>query len=467
MKYSPSIPQDLAHGHMQSNSDSFLLMGCGLGKTAACITFVDGLLSKGDSKGALIVAPLRVQKLTWPAEILKWDHTSWMKVADLRTEEGQKHFRRGSAQIYTINWESLPLVAKLLASKSSGKVPYDTVIFDESTKAKSNDSIRSNTYRTYCPRVDRQIAMTGTPAPNSLMDLWGQMMMVDNGARLGPSFNAFRDRFFEPTDWKKYKWVPQENAEERIYKRISDVTLTLSSSDWLDLPDVVFNDLDVPLTKTLTSQYLEFKRVLVTKVRERTIDAPNAAALITKLLQFTSGALYDGEKVAQELHSLKMDALEKCVKSIGAPVLVMYGYQHEVERIRQRFPHAEFIADAKTDSQLFSVLDRWNRGKIKMLVGHPRSMAHGLNMQDGGSHIVWLTLTYSQEDYNQAISRLFRRGQKAVVNVHRLMCPGTVDWAVAEALVAKENTQGRLLEALKILEGQRELSTDDGLGTLF
>lgn len=472
-KFTPSEPQKIAFDFLLKNPDSFLLMGMGLGKTSTCLKLIDHLLTNGESRGALIIAPLRVKNLTWPAEVKKYKDFQWMKMADLRTEEGQKHFHRGSADIYLINWESLPLVAKLLARKTSGKVPYDIVIADESTKGKSSESKRAATYHKYCPRVKRHIAMTGTPVPNSLLDLWGQMRFVDGGRRLGPSFNAFRDRFFDKADRFGYVWVPQENAEQRIYKRISDVTLTLKTSQYLDLPDVVLHDVDVPLPGSLMKQYRQFESDLITQVQDATINAANSAALLTKLLQFTSGAVYDEDRVSHILHDLKVTALEKTAKSINSPVLVMYGYQHELDRLRKRFPKAEFMHDAKSARAQTDLMQRWNSGRIPMLVAHPRSMAHGLNMQEGGCNIVWLTLTYSQEDYNQAIGRLFRRGQNQVVHNWRLMCPATVDWAVASALNKKIKTQGQCIEALQNLEAYRKMADShmqearDLLGDIF
>jgi SNF2 family DNA or RNA helicase len=476
VKYTPSEPQRIAHQFLTTHPDTFLLMGMGLGKTSTILNYMDGLLTSGRSKGALVVAPLRVKNLTWPSEVAKYRDFSWMRVADLATEQGQKAFRRGSADLYLVNWDRLTLVAKLLASKSSGLTPYDTVIFDESTKGKSNDSKRAATYHKYCPRVERQIAMTGTPAPNSLIDLWGQMRLVDGGKRLGVSFDAFKQRFFEPVDYRGYRWVPQAEAEQRIYKRISDVTLTLKSSQYLDLPDAVLHDVDVPLPKTYVKQYAQFERDLVTQIRGQNINAVNSAALVTKLLQFTSGAIYDDDRIAHVLHDLKIQALKERLKEIGAPTLLMYGYQHEKNRLRAEFPRAVFMSDAKTASAQQEQMDRWNAGKIPLLIAHPASMSHGLNMQDGGCHIVWLTLTYNREYYEQAIGRLYRRGQDAVVHVHRLLCPETVDWAVVEALRGKADTEGALLAALQNLEAFRaaggivELDDDDWqdiLGDLF
>lgn len=455
MRYSPSEPQRLARSHLLAHPDTFLLMGMGLGKTATIIDHLDTLLLTGEARAMLVIAPLAVCNLTWPNEVAKFEQFRQMRIADLRTEEGQKQFTKGTAHIYTVNWESLPTVAVLLAKQKSLVVPYDMVVFDESTKAKSNQSKRAAIYREYCPRVARQIAMTGTPAPNSEADLWGQMTMVDGGKRLGPSFSNFQKTYFKPTDFRKYKWVLKDGAGERIYKRISDVTLTLRTSDWLDLPDTVVNDIEVDLGSALMSQYRQFEDELVTQIRDKVITAPNAAALITKLMQFTSGATYDEEKLVHEIHDKKVRALVETVRKIDGPTLIGYAYQHEVDRLRKALPKAEFFSDYKNKAAQVQMLARWNAGKIPQLVAHPASMAHGLNMQDGGCNLVWYSQTYSREKSEQMLGRLFRRGQRNEVNLWRLMCPGTVDYAVALALENKAASENTLLTALQSLEAFR------------
>jgi SNF2 family DNA or RNA helicase len=472
MKFIPSEPQRLARAHLDKHPDTFLLMGMGLGKTPTILDWLDDLMTDSfESKGALIVAPLRVCNLTWPNEVAKFEKFRQMRLVDLKTPEGRKAFMRGSAQLYTVNWESLPLVATLLAQKTSRKVPYDTVIFDESTKAKSNDSQRAAIYRKFCPRVARQIAMTGTPAPNSEADLWGQMMMVDNGRRLGPSFAHFQQTYFKRKGL--YKWEIKEDAKERIHKRISDVTLTLRSSEWLDLPDVIYEDVDVVLPADMMEAYREFERELIMELEGKPITAVNAAALVTKLLQFTSGAVYDEDRFVHALHDHKMKALRELAKREKGPLLVAYAYQHEMMRIREAFPEARFMADAKTAKAQTELMAAWNAGKIRMLVAHPKSMAHGLNMQEGGNVLVWLSLTYSKEDYEQMIGRLYRRGQNQVVYVYRLMVPESVDWVVAEALRTKAEREQNLITALQQYEAFRRgggivtIDEDDPLGDLF
>lgn len=466
MKYDPSEPQRIAGSFLDRTPDSFLLMGMGLGKTATVLNHIHEHISIGLARAALVVAPLRVCNLTWPTELQKFDHTRELRMVSLRTEEGRQEFLQGSAHIYVINWESLPNLAKLIA-KRKGKPPYDIAVFDESTKGKSHSSKRAAIYHKYCPRVDRQIAMTGTPAPNSEIDLWGQMRFVDGGKRLSPSFSHFQQTFFEKPAYG-YKWNIKPGAAERIQARISDVTLTLKSSDWLDLPDAVVHDIDVNLPASTMKQYKEFERELVADIAGGTVTAVNAAALVTKLLQFTSGSVYDEERQVRPIHDAKLGALGDLAKKLSRPLLVAYAYQHEADRLRAAFPQAEFMSDAGTAAAQIKLMERWNRGKIKMLCAHPRSMSHGLNMQEGGSTAVWYTLTYSKEDYEQFIGRLFRRGQKNPVEVYRLMVPGSVDWAVAEALRTKSEREQGMLAALKNLEAYRRaggvVEIEDELG---
>jgi len=232
------------------------------------------------------------------------------------------------------------------------------------------------------------------------------------------------------------------------------VTLTLKSSDWLDLPDVVMEDVDVVMPPALVAQYKQFEADLITQIRGEDITAVNSAALITKLLQFTSGAIYDEDKVAHHVHDLKINALRETAKRAGGPVLVAYAYQHEKERIRKAFPQAEFMSDAKSAKDQVALMARWNAGKVKMLVAHPASMSHGLNMQ-GQNRLIWFSLTYNRDFYEQMLGRLYRRGQDQVVYCYRLMVPGSVDWAVAEALRYKADEEGMLLAALQNLAAFR------------
>lgn len=456
MKFTPDKAQQLMKKHLDTHGDALLFVGMGVGKTAGSLHALSELILDGGSIGALVVAPRLVSVLTWPEEVKAFDEFKWMKVASLRTESGKAAFLDGKAHIYTINYESLHVVANLVKARR-GSLPYDTIIWDELTCAKNPSSKRINRYRASVPRPQRSWGLTGTPMPNSEMDLFAQVRLVDGGKRLGTHVTAFRDRWFQKEDWQGYKYSARPGAKGQIESAIADITLTLRTEDWVDIPDPHYDDVVVPLGDDLGSQYDKLKKDLFLELKNGgEITAVNAAALVTKLLQFTSGVSYDEERVTHEIHDLKMRALRKLVKEVNSPILVMVQFQHEQTRLRKAFPEARFFADATSHSSQTALKEAWNAGKVPILVGHPKSIGHGLNLQHGGHHIVWISLTFSREQYEQANCRLIRRGQKKNVVVHRLMCPDTVDDIVASALELKASNETRVLATLKALEETRD-----------
>jgi SNF2 family DNA or RNA helicase len=456
MKFDPDEAQKLMHAHLTAHPDSLLFVGMGVGKTAGSLNALSEMILEGDATAALVVAPKLVSVLTWPEEVRNFDEFKWMRVMNLRTEVGKAAFLDGKAHIYMINYESLHVVENLVRARK-GTLPYDVVIWDELTRAKNHGSKRINRFRSKVPRPARSWGLTGTPAPNSEMDLFAQVRLIDGGKRLGAGWTAFRDRWFQSTDYQGYTWAAREGAKGQIEAAIADITLTLRTKDWVDIPDPVLNDISVPLSDTLMSDYTTLHRHLFLELKSGgEITAANAAALVTKLLQFTSGVSYDEDRETHEIHDFKMRALRDVVKHADSPVLVAVQYQHEQARLRKHFPQAKFFMDATSQRAQFALKDDWNAGKVPILVGHPASVGHGLNLQHGGHNIVWLTLTYSREQYEQMNCRLIRRGQKHSVNVHRLICPGTVDEVVAAALETKAATEARLLSTLKALEELRD-----------
>lgn len=450
MKFTPSQAQVLADQHLATNDEAALFMGCGLGKTAVVLHRLMAMLEDGATDGALVVAPLRVCNLTWPAEVHKWEGLEGLRVANLRTKEGWQALERGSAHLYLINYEMLQqFQERFLAGKR--RLPFDTVIWDELTKAKNHKSKRINAVRPYFRKhCKRHWGMTGTPTPNGLLDLFAQTRLLDDGRRLGKTFSGYRDVFFKPEDWNEYNWLPKPGAREQIYKRLEGFALTLRSSDWLDIPDVFVEDIEFSLSDEAKKMYEELERELLLMLEDNSaIVATNAAVLVNKLLQLTSGAAYTDKGQWRIVHDGKMKQLEKLTKRIGKrPTLVAYNYQHELERILRAYPQAVAFNNAKTLQQQDQLIQRWNGGKIPMLVAHPKSMAHGLNLQDGGSVVVWFSLTWSREDYDQMNARLARRGQEQVTEVYRLITSNTADEVVAEALRAKDEEQSALLQAL-------------------
>ena len=460
MNFPSSEPQDLLTAHQLANPYNLGFVGVGIGKTGASLNAINQLFKAGKTKGVLVMAPMRVANLTWPMEVQRWDDFKWMRVANLRTQGGKRAFLQGLAHIYVVNYEGMPNLLKLIKSRedAGNGLPYDTLIVDESTKLKNGTAKRPQAYRRAVPhdKHTRIWALTGTPAPNSLLDIFAQVRFVDGGKRLGRAFDLFKQTYFRQTGYGGYKWKELPGSQEAIENRISDITLTMRSSDWLDIPDTVVEDIEVPLPAKLHHEYVEFEKDLVYQIKAETeITAANAAALVSKLLQFTSGAIYDSEKAWHEVHDLKLKALEKIIKQADGPVLVACAFKHEQERMRKYFPKAEFFADAKNQRTQMDLLERWNAKKVPILIAHPKSVGHGLNLQHGGNVLVWFTLTYSREDYEQMIARLARRGQNEVTYVYRLMVPDTVDYAVATVIEEKRETEDRLLSALQLLESYR------------
>jgi SNF2 family DNA or RNA helicase len=463
MYFEPVEPQRLIKSHLLEVLDALLFVGMGVGKTAASLDALNYLFRTAQAVSALIVAPKRVANLTWPMEVRDWDQFKWMKVANLRTEAGQRAFLNGSAHIYLINYESLHQLVSLV-ERRGGTIPYDVVLFDELTKAKNPSSKRINLYRRRVPRPARSWGLTGTPAPNSWGDLFAQVRLIDGGQRLGTNYLGFKTRYLVEDPRAEYthaKPTIKEGVAETLEQKISDITLTLKSSDWLKLPDMVVEDVEINFTPGLEKQYKRLEEKLVLELQQgKTLNVANAAALVTKLSQFTSGRVYDEERSVHTFHDLKYDELAKIAKKEKQPVLVACIYQHEQDRIRKLFPHAKFFADAKNEKQEEQLLNDWNAGKIRMLVSHPASVGHGLNLQYGSSIMVWVSLTYSRELYEQMIARLARRGQKNLLRIYRLMVSGTVDEAIAEALANKAEDEARLLRTLQTLESYRPKKSD-------
>ncbi len=447
--------------HLRKVDNALLFCGMGIAKSASCLYRLNELFLNGEAVAALIIAPLRVCSLTWPSECSGWDQFQWMKVAHLRTESGQRDFLNGSAHIYIINHEAMKTLVSLV-ERRRGKLPYDVVIFDELTKAKNPGSKRINLYRRKVPRVKRQWGLTGTPIPNSYLDIFAQVRLIDGGERLGTSFQNFKRTYFYGSEQQFAPWKPKAGTPALLEQKISDITVTLKSSDWLNIPDTVYEDVEIQFDPELQKRYDRLEKELVIELqRNKVLNVANAASLVTKLLQFTSGHMYDDERDVHPIHNLKFDALRQVAAKEKSPLLVAYMFQHEEKRIREQFPQARFFSDCKNGNAERTIaaekklIEEWNAGKIPMLASHPASVGHGLNLQYGANALLFISLTYSRELYEQMICRLARRGQKNVTKVYRLMIPGTVDDAVAEAVAVKAENEARLISALQMLESFR------------
>lgn len=456
MIFVPVEPQQILIDHMRRSPLTLGFLGMGLGKTAAVLSHLSELFLSGQSVAALVVAPLRVSQLTWPMEAESWDQLRWMRIANLRTENGQRAFLNGRGHIYTINYESLPLLVSLV-ERRKGKLPFDTVVFDELTRAKNPGSKRINLFRRKIPRVERYIGLTGTPMPNSARDLFAQVRLIDNGERLGTHYTNFVKEYFHVTTYGGFpQYEEKHGTTQRLEKKISDLTVTLKSSDYLDIPDTVLEDVEIQFDPDLQKRYRKLENDLVIELRkDKTINIASSAALVTKLLQFTSGKMYCDEKVDHFIHSLKFDALRGIISKEKQPVFVACMFKHEYSRMKEFFPKAVFFNDAKTPEQQTQLMKDWSAKRIPILFAHPASVGHGLNLQFGSSTLVFLSLTYNREHYDQTICRFARRGQTEITKVYRIVVPGTVDDAVAEALATKASNEARLISALQMLEAMR------------
>ena len=399
-------------------------------------------LDRFEIRKVLIIAPLRVASQTWPAEINKWDHLKGLSYSvAVGTEKERKDALKKRATLYIINRENVDW----LVNKSGIPFDFDMVVVDELSSFKSYSAKRFKSLLKVRPTVKRIVGLTGTPSSNGLMDLWAQFRVLDLGQRLGRYITHYRSAYFVPDKRNAeiiFSYRPLPGAEERIYSQISDITISMKSSDYLKMPECVMNEVDVYLNEKEWSIYSKFRDEMVASLGEEEIDAANAAVLSGKLLQMANGAVYDGENKAHVIHERKLDALEDLIEGTnGKPVLVAYWYKHDLERIQKRFP----VRQLKSSKDI----EEWNEGEIPVAVIHPASAGHGLNLQSGGSTLIWFGLTWSLELYQQTNARLYRQGQNETVVIHHIITKGTIDEDVMTALTRKEKSQASLIDAVK------------------
>ncbi|KJZ85704.1 hypothetical protein ClosIBUN13A_CONTIG187g02943 [Clostridium sp. IBUN13A] len=415
----------------------------GLGKSVITLTAIfDLTLDSFLVRKVLVIAPLRVARDTWPAEIEKWDHLKGLKyTVAVGSEVQRKTALMKRAQVYIINRENV----EWLISRSGIPFDFDMVVIDELSSFKSHQAKRFKSLMKVRPKVNRIVGLTGTPSSNGLMDLWAQYRLLDMGQRLGRFIGRYREDYFVPDKRNQqviFSYKPKPGAEEAIYRLISDITISMKGTDYLKLPELVINEVDVKLSEKEMKTLDTMKRDLITTVKGEEITAANAAALSGKLLQMANGAVYDDQGTVLHIHDRKLDALEDLIEAAnGKPVLIAYWFKHDLSRIQKRF---EVEVLSTSDS-----IKRWNDGEIPIAVIHPASAGHGLNLQAGGSTLVWFGLTWSLELYQQTNARLWRQGQKETVVIHHLISKGTIDERVMKALNDKNNTQSALIDAVK------------------
>lgn len=424
-----------------------LLLDMGLGKTVSTLTAVQDLLMLEDIKRVLVIAPKRVAEDTWSTECKKWDHLNNLTISKiLGTLKQRQTSIEIEADIYVINRENVTW----LVNNYYNNWKWDCLVIDEFSSFKSSKSQRFRSLKKVIGRFKRVIGLTGTPAPNNLIDLWPQIYLLDQGKRLGRTLTSYRETYFTPGRSKGYvvfDYRIKPGAEEEIYKRISDICISMKAKDYLKLPDVIYNEVQVEIPESNKALYKELKKDLIIELDNSDIVASNAAVLSNKLLQMANGAIYDEDKNIVEIHDEKLKKLLDIIEAAnGNPVLVFYTFKHDLKRIQ------DFLQAEKINSEPIGGSDcikRWNEGKIQVLLCHPASAGHGLNLQYGGHIMVWFGLTWSLELYQQANARLYRQGQKEVVTIHHIIAKNTIDEDVMAALKNKEINQDRLIEAVK------------------
>lgn len=425
----------------------------GLGKTSVALTVVSDLLAGLEISGALVVGPIRVidQAGPWHEERATWDHVRHLRLVTLRGSPAQRlKLLSEPADVYLINYELIAWLADV--TRTMKTLPFDMVIFDESSKMKSHKAVRFRRIKPMLPRFPRRVIMTGTPRPNNYLDLWSQVFLLDGGKRLGAFFTHFRDRYFDFNPYS-YECKIKPGAARAIRNAIRDITIAMRSEDYLKLPPIIYTDVKVPLEPSVMAKYRTLQKTMFLELEKAEIEAFNAAALTNKCRQFTSGVMYDEDLKEHVVHDAKMDALEDIIDDAGGnPVLVVYEFRSELARLRKRWPKAPWIGGGSKDPD--GAIRAWNTGKTQVMLVHPASVGHGLNLQHGGRRMVWTSMTWSLELYQQMVKRLHRQGQKKPVLVSHLVAPGTVDEAVLEALRGKAKGQDALMRALRRLKAR-------------
>ena len=444
MNFSPHNYQAYAIDYIETHPIAAVLLDMGLGKTVISLTAIaDLLFDSFEAHRILVVAPLRVARDTWPAEIAKWEHLQHLTYAVcVGTPKERRAALLSGADITIINRENLGW----LIDSSGFDFDYDMVIIDELSSFKNHKSKRFQSLMKVRPKVKRIIGLTGTPSSNGLMDLWAEFKLLDFGERLGRFITHYRNNYFIPDKRNGeiiYSYKPMPYAEDAIYRRISDITISMKSTDHLQMPELITSQYEVQLSEEETQRYEELKADFILELPEGEITAANAASLTGKLSQLANGAIYDDVGNIIEFHDRKLDALEDLIEAAnGKPLLVAYWFKHDLQRIKKRF-HVREIKSSKD-------ITDWNNGDIPVAVIHPASAGHGLNLQAGGSTLIWFGLTWSLELYQQTNARLWRQGQTSgTVVIEHIITKGTIDERILKALSLKEVTQNALIDAVK------------------
>lgn len=449
MEFKPHAYQEYAIDYIKTHPVAAILLGCGLGKTSVALTAINDMLHDSfDVRKVLVVAPIRVCTNSWPDEIRKWNHLSGLRFSvAVGTRRERLAALKADAEVYIINRENLPW----LVEQSGLPFDYDMCVLDELSSFKNWQSKRFRAFMKVRPRLKRVVGMTGTPSSNGLMDLFAEYRCLDMGERLGRFIGRYREAYFAPDRRNGniiYSYKPLPGAEEEIYRKIGDITISMKSTDFLDMPSLVTSEYAVTLDDEERKVYDSMKKDLILQLPGGEVTAANAASLSGKLSQMANGAVYLDDGVYTAIHDRKLDALEDIIEAAnGSPVLVAYWYRHDIERISERLRKLHIPA-ARLDKP--EDIRKWNNGEYPVMLIHPASAGHGLNLQNGGSTIVWFSIPWSLELYTQTVDRLFRQGQKSeTVSVIHITAKDTIDGRIVKALKDKDDTQGALIDAVK------------------
>ena len=425
-----------------------LLLDMGLGKTVITLTAVNDLkYNRFAVNKILVIAPKKVAESTWVKEASKWDHLKLLRFSTVLGSQAKRIKALNTpADIYVINRENVPWLVEYYKNAW----PFDMVIVDEFSSFKNHQAKRFKSLKWVRPHIKRIVGLTGTPAPNGMLDLWAQVYLLDGGERLGKTITGFRERYFEPDQRNRdrvFTYSPKQGADERIQQLIGDICVSMKAEDYLELPDIVFNTVPIILDSKAEKAYNKLETEMLLQVDETTIDAGSAAVLTNKLLQLCNGAVYDEDRNVVNIHDCKLEAFMELIEGLnGKPALVFYNFQHDKDRIKKALAKTNLrVRELKTPQDETD----WNNREIDILLAHPASAAYGLNLQQGGNHVVWFGLNWSLELYQQANKRLHRQGQTEKVIIHHLTVSGGVDEDVVRALENKTNTQDDLMAALK------------------
>ena len=457
MEFKPYSYQQRSIQHILDHPAAGLFLDMGMGKTVSTLTAVQILMyERFEISKVLVIATKRVAESTWIEEAKKWDHLhelTFSKVLGTRNDRVAGLLR--VADIYLINRENVTWLVDYLGDKW----PFDMIVIDELSSFKSTKAKRFRALKKIRPLADRVVGLTGTPASNGFLDLWPEVYLLDMGARLGKTITRYKEQYFRPgrrNGYVVYEWNLANGADKEIMDKLSDICISMQAEDYLELPECQVRDIKVQLPASAERSYKQMEREKVLGLESSEVSAFQAAAVMGKLLQMANGAVYDDNQKVQEIHKAKIEAMDEILEAAqGQPVLCFYSYKHDLARLQEAFKSYEPRTLKDNDD-----IEEWNDGRIKLLLAHPASAGHGLNLQSGGHIIVWFGLPWSLELYEQANARLYRQGQKQAVIIHRILAENTVDEIVAVKLEKKGMTQNELLEALKArnVKGERKKS---------